>query len=276
MTDNLTQYLSAGLDSIWVGHVDATGSFIGAAATLANAADSGGFVMLGPQSADLAIPELERVNVSGGDGRLATFLFESETETGFTFEAGAIDLDAAMASQGRAVETVNNWEIGFLRPAIRTPQTMWWVINSQAKSQTSGSLNNPGFQVILAKVEASYLGPSGISNKSAHNHRFQAVVNQADVYPWGAAPTGGAADAFPFWSAYRIRLHAMRGDNSDVTLTLPSTIAGTAADDVNIWKDGVLQTYTTDYTITDQVITWETAGKLDAGELGVVAYPYTP
>lgn len=276
MTDNVKQFNSVGLDSIWGGLVDSTGSFIGASATLANGADSGGFAILGPQSADITIPDMERINVLGADGKLASYLFESDTETGLVFEAGGIDLDMAMASQGRAVETVNNWEIAVLRPAMRTPQTMWWIINSRAKSMESGSLNNPGYVVDMLKVEISYLGSTGRSNKTPHTHRFSAVVLQSDVYPWGADVTGGAGDAFTFWSANRVRLHAMRGDNTDVTLTLPSTLAATASDRVNVFHDGVLQAYTTDYTISGQVITWESGSKLTAAELGVIAYEYTP
>ncbi len=274
-TDNIKQFNSVGLDSIWGGLVDASGSFIGAGSSLANGADSGGFSILGPQSADITVPDMERVNVLGADGKLASYLFESDTETGFEFTAGGIDLDMAMASQGRAVQTVNNWEIAVLRPALRSPQTMWWVINSRAKSMTSGSTNNPGFIVDYVKLEISYLGSTGRSNKTPHAHRFSAVVLQSTVYPWGATVTGGAGDAFTHWSANRVRLHAFRGDNTDVTLTLPGTLFE-PTDRVNVFHDGTLQTYTTDYTISGQVITWETGSKLTAAELGVIAYEYVP
>src|SRR5690554_5296854 len=278
MATNLTQIVSAGLDTIYAGLVDADGLFGGTTAAPAEASDNGGFRVLGPQSADLTIPEMERVNVPGSDGRLATFQFDAVEESGFIFEAGAIDMDMAAASQKDAVDDVASiYKLLGLRPGRRTPQTMWWVMNSQAKSQASGSLGNPGWLVLVLKVEVTYLGPSGIANRGPHTHRFSAIAQPADTYPWGQTPASGMSyDGWLFHSENRMRLHRHEGDNSDTTFTLSELPV--AADRVHVYKAGTLQTITTDYTVNTEtgVVTYEDGSKPGAGVATVVLYEIAP
>lgn len=284
MAVNVEKLFSAGLDSIYAGLLNSNSRFAGSAATHSDGDDDGGFKVIGANSADVSVPENERVNVPGDDGRLGTFLFDSETETGFTFEAGANDMAVAGASQGSNVYAIGDWDIGLIRPGTRTPQQMAWVINTQAKSQESASSGQAGFHVIvLPKIEVTYLGPSGIANRQAHSFRYSAVVNPSTIYPWGLALSNSnegdtETDAMEFYAENRVRLHFFQGDGVTTTFTLSSLPAG--ADTTNkvlIWVDGTQATKTTDYTVATAtgVVTWQ-AGHIPASaEEAIAAYEFT-
>lgn len=287
MAVNVEKFISAGVDTIHAGVLRPSGRF-GGAGSVANGADSGGFAMLGPKSADMTFPEMEKVNVTGGDGRLGTFLFDSETESGFTFESGVTDLALAAASQGTKLHTVGDWDVGGIRPATRTPIQMWWVINTQAKSQDSGTVGDAGWHILMAKLQISYLGPGGISERNPHVSRYSAVIDPSSNYPWGTALSvanngATALDVFEFFAENRVGIHVYVGDSTNgtdgtATFTLDYKPAGDhSTDKVMVWKDGVLQTATTHYTVTTATSTISlTAGARPlAGEEVVVVYEYT-
>lgn len=286
MAVNIKQMISAGLFSIQAGVLRTSGRF-GGAGGVANGGDSGGFFLAGPQSADMTFPEMERVNVPGGDGRLGTFLFDSDTESGFTFESGVTDLDLAAASQGTKVHTIGDWSIGGIRPAFRTPVQMWWVINAQAKSQASGSLGAAGWHVLIAKFEISYLGPGGVSNKNPHASRYSAIIDPSDIYPWGLAineTNNGTTslDVFEFFAENPVALHLYVGDSTNGTdgtasFTVDYTPAGDdTTNKVLAWKNGTQMTKTTHYTVTPstKTIALEAGHRPLAGEEMVVLYEY--
>lgn len=286
MPVNIKQFISAGLDSIHAGVLRPSGRF-GGVGSVANGGDSGGFLLLGPQSADMTFPDMERVNVPGGDGRQGTFLFDSDTESGFAFESGATDLDLAAASQGTKVHAVGDWSIGGIRPGTRTPIQMWWVINSQAKSQASGTLGSALWSVLIAKMQITYQGRGGISNKNPHTSRYSAVIDPSDAYPWGLAlstANNGATtlDVFEFTAEHRVAMHVYVGDSTNGTdgttsFILDHTPAGDdTTNKVMAWKNGTAMTKTTHFTVTPstRTIALEATYRPQAGEEMVVLYEY--
>jgi hypothetical protein len=282
MPVNIEKLASAGLDSVHVGVLNSNSIFSGAAAAPANGDDSGALIMIGAQTADIQVPELERVNVEGNDGRLATFQFESGSETGFTFESGSVDFAIAALLQGTNVYALGDWDFNLIRPGTRTPISMAWIINTQAKSQAAASLNQAGFRVaLIPKVEVTYLGPGGISNRNAHVNRFSAIINAAGSHFWGTALSEAnegdvKADAIEFWAENRLTAHAFIGDGVITTTVLDFTPAGDhTTNKIAVWVDGVKQTATTDYTVVPatKTLTWVSVPA--AGEEAVIVYEYT-
>lgn len=286
MAVNVKKFVSAGVSVVHAAVLRSSGRW-GGAGNVANGEDSGGFALLGPKSVDITFPDLDRVNVTGGDGKLATFMFDSETESGFTFESGATDLALAAASQGTKVHAVGDWDIGVLRPAGRRPVQMWWVINSQGKSQESGSVGDAGYAVLMTKLQVSYLGPGGISERNPHVSRYSAVLDPTDKLPWGAAVTIGnhgtsGAEGFEFFAENPIAIHLYVGDSTNGTdgttsFTLDYTPAGDhSTNKVRVWKNGAAQTPTTHYTVTPATKTVNLVAGVRplAGEELVVVYEY--
>lgn len=284
MAVNVEKLFSAGVDSVHAGLLNSTGLFSGQSASISNGGDSGPFVVIGAQSADISIPDLERVNVDGDDGRLGTFLFDSADESNFTFEAGGLDMAVAAATQGTVLRALGDWDVNLIRPGTRTPQQMCWIINSQAKSLESASTGVAGFRVtIIPRLELSYLGPSGQTSRNPHTYRYSAIINPSTTHAWGEALVEGTdgdtkMDAIEFYAENRVTMHAFVGDNSTDTVTLDYTPAG--ADTTNkvlVWKDGTQLTKTTHYTVNTgtKVLTF-TAGNIpDTGEEVVIVYEYT-
>lgn len=275
MANNLKQLISAGLDSMTLGFADSAGIFAGTAKAPANGSDSGGFVVIGPQTANITIPPMERVNIPGGDGRLGTFQFDSDTESVIEFETGALDMDVAAATDNKTLDVIDtNYTLLGLRPGSRTPQTMWITMNVQAKSQSSGSLGVAHWLILIMKGELSYLGPSGISNKGPHIHRYSCLITPSDVYPWGETPAD--SDTYDGWilaAENRMRLHRHTGGSSDDEMELASTPVSLAK--TSLWTNGSLLTRTTNYTLSSSTLTFDSGSIPSDGVDSVAFYEYT-
>lgn len=78
------------------------------------------------------------------------------------------------------------------------------------------------------------------------------------------------------WSAYPWTAHTFIHDNSATSFTVDQTPAGASSDKVLLYEAGVLQTYTTDYTVTTAT---KTIGGITAATSGtkvVALYQYDP
>lgn len=271
MANNLKQMISAGLDSVYLGFADSEGWFAGSSKAPTNGTDGGGFAVIGPQTANITIPPMERVNIPGGDGRLGTFQFDSDTESVIEFETGALDFDIAAATDNKTLDVIDtNYTLLGLRPGARTPQTMWITINVQAKSQASASLGVAHWLVFLMKGELSYLGPTGIANKGAHLHRWSCLITPSSVYPWGEAPAD--ADTYDGWvlaAENRMRLHRHSGDGSDDEMVLSSTPVSLAK--TSLWTGGAILTRTTNYTLSGSTVTFD-AGSIPAAAAKSISF----
>lgn len=275
MANNLTQMISAGLDSIYLGFADSAGIFAGSALAPSNGTDSGGFTVIGPNTADIVIPEMERINIPGSDGRLGTFQFDSDTESTITFETGALDMSIAAATDNKTLDIIDtNYTLLGLRPGSRDPQTMWMVMNVQSKSQASGSLGVAHWLIFILKGELSYLGPSGIANKGPHVHRWSCLINPSDIYPWGETPADG--DTYDGWvlsAENRMRLHRHTGGSSDDEMVLSSTPVSLAK--TSLWTNGALLTRTTNYTLSSSTLTFDSGSIPGDGVDSVAFYEFT-
>lgn len=275
MANNLTQVIDAGLDSIILGNADSDGVFAGSSKTPSNGSDSGGYVVLGPQTANITIPPMERINIAGSDGRIGSFQFDSDNESTIEFETGALDMTVAAATDNKTLDVIDtNYTLLGLRPGSRTPQSMWIVMNVQAKSQASATLGVAHWLIFIMKGELSYLGPSGIANKSPHIHRWSCLINQSSIYPWGAAPTDG--DTYDGWvlaAENRMRLHRHTGGSSDDEMVLSSTPVSLAK--TSLWTNGSLLTRTTNYTLSSTTLTFDAGSIPSDGVDSVAFYEYT-
>jgi len=263
---NVTKFISAGLDRIEYMAVDSAGYLASATgATLANGSNSAMGRLIGAKAVPYTVPEAERVPATGDDAVLGTFQFASGDPSAFVLELGANDMDFTALAQGTLVEAVSNWSWGLVRPGTLTFTDICLNLVSQAKSQASGSLGAALYKsMVLPKCNLTYLGMSGI---------------QADRTPWGALMAEGTqgdtkADAWEVTTDNRLSFHTFRGNGAATTVTLNNTPAAAAATAVKVFYDGVIQAYTTNYTVNTgtRVVTFVTAP--GAGVRVTIVYEY--
>lgn len=275
MANNLTKLASAGLDRMFAGLVDSDGIFAGNDATPSNGTDNGGWEVLGPNIFNITIPPLEKVNVTGNDGLITSFQFESDAETTVEFETGVGDMDVAAAADGKTLDVIDtNYTLFGLRPGLRTPQTMWITLNMQAKSQASGSLGVAHWLNMFFKGEVSLRNIANIQNKGAHSWQWSVNIVPSDTYPWGEATADGDTYAAWIWaSEYRMRLHRHQGDNSDDEMVLSDVPVSLAK--VSLWTNASILTRTTNYTLSGSTVTFDAGSVPGTGVDSVAWYEFT-
>jgi len=278
---NVTKFISAGLDRIEYMAVDSAGYLASATgATLANGSNSAMGRLIGAKAVPYTVPEAERVPATGDDAVLGTFQFASGDPSAFVLELGANDMDFTALAQGTLVEAVSNWSWGLVRPGTLTFTDICLNLVSQAKSQASGSLGAALYKsMVLPKCNLTALGMSGIARRNAQTVRFGVTVNPTDRTPWGALMAEGTqgdtkADAWEVTTDNRLSFHTFRGNGAATTVTLNNTPAAAAATAVKVFYDGVIQAYTTNYTVNTgtRVVTFVTAP--GAGVRVTIVYEY--
>lgn len=277
MANNIVRFNSAGFDRMFVGLADANGLFAGNDATPANGSDNGGWEMPAPNIFNITIPPLEKVNITGNDGLIVSYQFESDAETTIEFETGVADFDIAAAAEGKTLDIIDtNYTLFGWRPGLRSPQTIWAILNNQAKSYASGSLGNAHYENWLFKCELSLRNEAGIQNKTAHSFQWSANIIPSDTYPWGTPTADG--DTYAAWSwvsENRMRLHRHTGGTSDDEMVLADVPVSLAK--VSLWSQPTptLLTRTTNYTLSGSTVTFETADIPGDGEASVALYEFT-
>jgi len=278
---NVDKYIAAGLQVVEYGFRSSEGYMLGAATSLANAADSAMVTIDGPQNLSLQPADFRLVPVSGNDGSLGTFIFPPEASPQGTLALGTFNAALAAKSLGNLLYADGNRDWAPIGPSDYDFKSMMLVVNSRAQSRDLASLGNPGFIVqIYPNVQLVPRFASQMANAAAAEWTHQVIANPSSKLPDGRAlalADQGTRQAVGF-QAYSPNLwtyHTFRKDGIDTTFTLahlPVTADGSATRAAN---QGVLAAYTSAYTVSTStgVVTLAAVGT--AGDYFTIGYEYS-
>lgn len=269
---NAAQLIQAGFARGWVHLLDTAGYPVGIAGKLANGEDAGAYELKGIKTADLAVPEPEKTNITGNNRFMGAFTWPISEAPSGSIEASVYDHALNAALEGTKVYELGGMEMSALGAKEATQKAICMVFQSDAYSQETGYVGLvKKFGILIPKASAVALGPGTINERGEINSRLALTIQMADTYPWGAAielANQGATEALmlPFSSDYWVEMHAFVGDGEVDEVVLDYTPAGdhTASPArVLVFEDGVPLTPSTDFTVNTSTKTV----KFDAGSI---------
>jgi hypothetical protein len=200
---NVQKLAAAGWDSLQWAYRNANGWHAGAAnLTSANTGSSSGMARYrGARSFSFTLPTNSPLPVTGDDGLIATFLFDSTDPITFNITTSVFDAVFKAAAESMAIVTDGEWEYspGSVNGVIRG--TLMLLASRQLKS-TPGSVK--GFEHLeLFSCEVAYLG-SNREYQAAGEHTWQIVANPTTVLPDGRLVSAVHSDAPNGEMVYRI------------------------------------------------------------------------
>lgn len=190
---NIVSWAAAGLDAIHVGYRNADGVIVGFANLTASNTDTASSMrrLKGAQTAPLAIPGTDKVNIAGDNTRIASFQFASVEDVSFTMELGVTDLLFEAAAQGSTKYTLGDTEWGVRGTSDITPNNFFVLLTRNAKSQDSGTLGSAGFESLLIyNCQIQPTGDDAFTNRAEGKARYDVIADRVDVLPWITAFSG--------------------------------------------------------------------------------------
>lgn len=254
--------IGAGYDRIEYGVVDvSTGLVHGNTILGATAGSAVGQPMLrlrGAMNFPASIPEPEIVVPLGDNEPRTSFEFPAADITNGILELSDHDLAFDALAQGTKVETVGNYDVGGLGPKQSSKPTLAFLMYAETKKQDAGEVGVPGWEVLLiprATVTPLY---KDLQQRAHSPYRYKINVVPSDRSIIGYTFTEGVhgfieTDMLLADGNYPPHQDNYKGDSSRVAFTLQYTPVNPTA--VKVAVAGVLQTYTTHYTVSGNTLT---------------------
>lgn len=254
--------IEAGYDLIFYSLLDGDGYPLGGTgvAVAGNANGSPALRLDGAMTVDLSIPDLEYVTPLGDDVPMVQFSFQSANLPNGALEVAATDLVAEARFSDVEARTVMGDSVQVLRGIANDKADVFLICQRQAKSWQAGfkGVDKRG-GVYVPSCTLAPLG-SAFTQRQHNPNRYGIAVSNASRTAWGEtfdATTDGASTApvVAFSSTDPWHQHAFRGNASATAFTLAYTPLNPSTD-MMVTIEGVLQTYTTHYTVSGKVITF--------------------
>lgn len=257
MAVNVKKGAASGALRVEYGVVDDTGYLVGSTATAPTAgaqAGSGMAQLTGVKNFPFAPAEAQRNNVTGDDGPIAQFLYDPVELPSGQVEFAVFDMTFEALIRGMLVDDVGDMSIVAVGPESTTFEDMIMVVQGQAKSQASGSVGAGMYEgLIIARANLSSMSRNAFQERTEAAYLYTMIANKAEAYPWGEDITVGLgigkADGFRFSSPWLRHMQRWTGNNTEDEFTLDATPGEASGNCVPVWVNGVLKTYTTDYTV---------------------------
>ena len=238
MPTNVRDFTSAGFDMAQVAGL--INSVIPGGLEGSVASDTTEYVQrfYGVKTANMQLPEANRVPVTGDDKLLSVFLFVSQDPVTFTLEVGQSYLDLVQEIQGTEIYTLGTYyDISVLSPGIVEFNDMLLVFTAQAKSKKSGSPGSGYHNLVLPLCNMTYRG-RGLGEQEAATFSYDVVANPTDKFPWNQTVTEDNVGttsivAFEFWTENRIAFATHNPAGASGSFVLERT--PTAANRVLVW-----------------------------------------
>lgn len=285
-----TSYIAGGIVQAEYGLYDTEGLMCGKAGVLANGEDSGMGRWLGMKSVDASVPEVERATQTGDDQRQGTITFQPTDATTLAIQMGVTTPEDEAALNNVAVYDDGQFSILPFDPYLEDLPVACLSILSTAKKRVPGQRANKGYEVnIFNYGEISAQGYDGITEREMRNYDFFMSLDQVYTWLWGSPMSQAnegtvAASGGRFTSNRLVSFHAIRGDASELSVTLDFVPIGaeSVSGVVKVWKtaaaDGVVTvlTPTTDYTLNASTgaLALTAAGAGAEGDHFVVRYKH--
>lgn len=263
--------------------LDANGYPKGITGTVANGSTASAYELKGVKTADLAVPEPEKTNITGNNQFMGAFTWPIGEAPSGSIEAAVMDLTLNAALEGTKVYGLGGTKFGVLGAKEADAKSIFVLLQSDAYSQDAGYVGlSKKFGILIPKASAVALGPSTINERGEINSRLSLTVQMADTYPWGEAlslANQGATEALMILmgSDYWIDVDVLVGDGTEKDIVLAYEPVGNHTADparVMVYKDGVPLEPTTDFTVDLETKTVTLTAAPTAGSVVVVWYEH--
>lgn len=222
---NIKEFTSAGFDQAQIALLDSNGFPAGIAGSVSNGSTAYMQRFAGAKTAEVQIPETAVVSVTGDDGVLSTFQFQSNEPRRFEMTVGEMQFAVQSAIQGSSIYQVGTY-YDMAAFDVKDPSFFDAVLllTSQARSVVSGSKGAGYYHMLLPLAQLMYRG-SNRTEQEAMTHTYSVIMNQADKLPWGTPVNSDsfgkdAASGFLWFSQNRVTLNTYRYNGSDTTYLL--------------------------------------------------------
>jgi hypothetical protein len=263
--------IGAGFRYLWYGVNDSDGYFIGSTTTApaaGNQSGSGMARLAGARTLPINIPEPDVEPVTGDDEPLVTFEFDSETPISGAFEMAVRNNTFDALIQGTKVNTIeSDIEVSILDPKDRDSQSMCMLLSRRAKSWQSGTKGVKKWE--NAYVPRCTIKPlfTDIQQRTFTPYHYAINLSRSDRTGWSTVSINlhgtTAGSIFLIDSDNPLYLHRFTGDAAEVAFTL--TYEPVSGAKTYVFVNDVVQTVTTDYTVSGKVVTFE-AGSTPASD----------
>lgn len=243
-----------GIKGFWYNLRDSAGYFNEAAG--AGDADGTGMTRArGAKSIATQVPDADRLTQGGDNETLFSKLVESDSLPGGTYTSAVHDPAFDATCQGVTNETLAGATVGFVGTAPDTLADLVVIIHMETTDLATGATKWLSLLCPKSQVKPNF----GTGNtKQYMDFNYSITFDKVTQMPWGAS-AAKAVPLRPISDDNPVLEHAFTGNNTVVAFTLPYSPTGTSPFDATVWVDGVLQVYTTDYTIAGAVITFGVA-----------------
>jgi hypothetical protein len=260
-----TSRIGAGFRYIFYGVVNSDGFVIGNTASGATAGAAAGEPMLRLEGADTApvgIPEDERTPVSGDDSPQVEFKWDAADLPSGIITTSTRNLDFEALAQGTLVESFADLNVGVLQPSGGEDAVMCLLFQRRAKTWDPANRGNKAWEILVApRSEVTPLG--GNWAQRTHNpYNYAVTLSKSDKNMWGASFTEAvnlttSAPLIPIFSDNPIFQDNYQGDGATTDFTLTHAPVSNAK--TVVLENGVVQTITTDYTLTGTALAFVAA-----------------
>lgn len=250
------------------------------ATPLANGSASGMGRLTGVSGLSVTEPDSPIITAAANNGVLVQFVGEPQELPSGTLTQVALDQQFAAVATGVKLHAEGDYEYlpGF--PACFNYADLFLVVNAPAKSTEPGTFGLSGWEVteyFLVNAQVKSGGDKQTNTVSELSSPL--TLNRVATLPSGVAISAtdyGTTQMSKrvYWAEHPITYHVFVGDGTTTTVTLNETPAAANGNRVQVWNNGTLLAYTTDYTVnpTTRVLTYVSAP--GAGVVSVIRYAH--
>jgi len=267
---------AAGTTYGYFGFMSTDGFLYGATTSAPSVGTSSGMLRIkGIKTAAPAVPEPEVVQVTGDDGLISEFEFNSIQQRSFTIETAVQSLDQDALLQATLVQTMGDIRIGVMDTNDTVTFNVCVLLQGQAKSQDSTSTGTAVWTgLIIPLATARPLGRAQWSEREPATYRWQITPQLSSYDPWGITIADGVHGTTglrqrPLYSPNPIHMQAFTGAGSAAAITLDYTPISAAKTFIyaNRALIGTSTVSTANKTATP-------SGSITSGHNGIVIYEY--
>lgn len=240
MSDNVTQWISAGFERLDYSFMTTGGIITGGLVTTvpANGAGVGLSQFTGVQSADPTIPEPEFVPIPGDDSVQGKFAFAPAATPSFTLTHGVNQLTIGALTESTINVAYGGITIRSLQPGAAVYKDVLLLFTRQAKEKGAGDgISGYEHLVIYKSQLVTTSVPQAFAGREGAVYRSSVNTTTTAKRPWGETlsdVTHGTTTEvmFTFFDNYKWTFHNFTGDGIVTSVTLektPVTVARTLA-----------------------------------------------
>jgi hypothetical protein len=269
------QTIAAGFKINFYGVTDSDGYFIGGTATApvaGNQTGSGMIRLRGSRTIPLQIPEPTIDTVLGDDEPEVSFEFDADSLPDGVLETSVRSNVFEALAQKTKVRTLGDLEVSVIAPANRGSESMCYLLSRRAKSWAPGTEGVKKWESVFIPRASTTPLFTNIEQRTFTPYQYKINLSKSGRTGWSTVSTNlhgtTAAPIFPIDSDNPLYLHRWTGDAAETAFTL--TYPPVSGAKTYVFVNDILQTVTTDYTVSGKILTFE-AGSTPASDAVIIA-----